>query len=164
MGEDQEPSACPRRRQSRADDREAVLGTAGGASCSTPTPTATDRIARPLMRLGYVGSGVGDRTGLSISIIKSFFDSVDHQLILKAVAAHTKERWVLLYVERWLKSPLDKGYGNLEARDRGTPQGPRSPRCSPTYICTTRSIRGWPGVPVRPLRALRRRRCRAHQK
>ncbi len=55
--------------------------------------------------------------------LKSFFDSVDHKLILKAVAAHTKERWVLLYVERWLKAPLDNGDGNLEARDRGTPQG-----------------------------------------
>ena len=43
--------------------------------------------------------------------------------MLKAVAAHTKERWVLLYVERWLKAPLDTGDGNLEARDRGTPQG-----------------------------------------
>ncbi|HZK49337.1 MAG TPA: group II intron reverse transcriptase/maturase [Thermoleophilia bacterium] len=54
---------------------------------------------------------------------RSFFDSVDHDLILKAVAAHTKERWVLLYVERWLKAPLDEGDGNPEARDRGTPQG-----------------------------------------
>jgi group II intron reverse transcriptase/maturase len=43
--------------------------------------------------------------------------------MLKAVAAHTKERWVLLYVERWLKAPLDKGDENLQARDRGTPQG-----------------------------------------
>ncbi len=55
--------------------------------------------------------------------LRSFFDSVDHDLMLKAVAAHTDERWVLLYVERWLKAPLDHGDGVLEARDRGTPQG-----------------------------------------
>jgi RNA-directed DNA polymerase len=55
--------------------------------------------------------------------LRSFFDTVDHDLILKAVAAHTKERWVLLYVERWLQAPLDLGDDNLEARDRGTPQG-----------------------------------------
>jgi group II intron reverse transcriptase/maturase len=55
--------------------------------------------------------------------LKSFFDSVDHKLMLKAVAAHTKERWILLYVERWLKAPLDTGEDNLAARDRGTPQG-----------------------------------------
>lgn len=55
--------------------------------------------------------------------LRSFFDSVDHELMLKAVAAHTDERWVLLYVERWLKAPLDEGDGSLAARDRGTPQG-----------------------------------------
>jgi hypothetical protein len=38
--------------------------------------------------------------------LKSFFDSVPHDLVLRAVAAHTDERWVLLYVERWLKAPL----------------------------------------------------------
>jgi RNA-directed DNA polymerase len=55
--------------------------------------------------------------------LRAFFDTVDHELILKAVAAHTKERWVLLYVKRWLKAPLDKGDGDLKERDRGTPQG-----------------------------------------
>jgi RNA-directed DNA polymerase len=53
----------------------------------------------------------------------AFFDSIDHELMLKAVAAHTDERWVLLYVERWLKAPLDDGSDTLVARDRGTPQG-----------------------------------------
>lgn len=53
----------------------------------------------------------------------AFFDSIDHELMLKAVAAHTDERWVLLYVERWLKAPLDDVGGALVARDRGTPQG-----------------------------------------
>jgi RNA-directed DNA polymerase len=55
--------------------------------------------------------------------LQSFFDSVDHSLVLKAVAAHTEERWILLYVERWLTAPLEHGDGALEARDRGTPQG-----------------------------------------
>lgn len=53
----------------------------------------------------------------------AFFDLIDHELMLKAVAAHTDERWVLLYVERWLKAPLDDGSDTLVARDRGTPQG-----------------------------------------
>lgn len=55
--------------------------------------------------------------------LKSFFDTVDHDLMLKAVAAHTDERWVLLYVERWLRAPLDTGDGDQKERDRGTPQG-----------------------------------------
>ena len=55
--------------------------------------------------------------------VKAFFDSVDHQLMLKAVAWHTDQRWILLYVERWLKAPLQQRDGTLVERDRGTPQG-----------------------------------------
>ncbi len=54
---------------------------------------------------------------------QSFFDSIDHQLMLKAVAAHTKDRWILLYVERWLKASTQQEDGTIVARDRGTPQG-----------------------------------------
>ncbi len=60
--------------------------------------------------------------------IKDFFDSVPHDLLLKAVAHHTSERWVLLYIERWLKAPMQMPDGALVARDKGTPQGsPVSP-------------------------------------
>ena len=55
--------------------------------------------------------------------VRAFFDSVDHYLMLKAVARHTDARWVLLYVARWLKAPLRQPDGTLVARDRGTPQG-----------------------------------------
>ncbi|WP_367435637.1 group II intron reverse transcriptase/maturase [Streptomyces celluloflavus] len=55
--------------------------------------------------------------------IRGFFDNLDHGLVLKAVAHHTDQRWVLLYVERWLKDPLQRPDGSLLARDRGSPQG-----------------------------------------
>ena len=55
--------------------------------------------------------------------VRAFFDSVDHSLMLKAVERHTDARWVLLYVTRWLKAPMQKQDGTLVARDRGTPQG-----------------------------------------
>jgi RNA-directed DNA polymerase len=55
--------------------------------------------------------------------LKSFFDSLDHSLVLKAVAHHTNLRWILLYVERWLKAPLQLEDGTLRPRDRGSPQG-----------------------------------------
>ena len=60
--------------------------------------------------------------------IRAFFDSVPHGLLLKAVAHHTQERWILLYIERWLKAPMQMSDGTLAARERGTPQGsPISP-------------------------------------
>jgi len=55
--------------------------------------------------------------------IRAFYDSVDHELVLRAVRRHTDERWILLYVERWLKAPLQQKDGTLVRRDRGTPQG-----------------------------------------
>ncbi len=60
--------------------------------------------------------------------IKSFFDTVPFELILRAVARHTDQKWILLYVERWLKAPVKKADGTLAERTRGTPQGgPVSP-------------------------------------
>ena len=60
--------------------------------------------------------------------IRAFFDSVPHDLLLKAVAHHTDERWVLLFIERWLKVPVQMLDGTLVAREKGTPQGsPISP-------------------------------------
>jgi RNA-directed DNA polymerase len=60
--------------------------------------------------------------------IRAFFDSVPHDLLLKAVAHHTDERWVLLCIERWLKAPMQMQDGTLVSREKGTPQGsPISP-------------------------------------
>jgi RNA-directed DNA polymerase len=60
--------------------------------------------------------------------IRAFFDSVPHGLLMKAVAHHTDERWVLLYISRWLKAPMQMPDGTVVAREKGTPQGsPISP-------------------------------------
>jgi RNA-directed DNA polymerase len=55
--------------------------------------------------------------------IKGFFDNIDHSLLLRAVRKHTDCRWILLYVERWLKAPALEADGTLVRPDRGTPQG-----------------------------------------
>ena len=55
--------------------------------------------------------------------IRGFFDNLDHDLVLRAVAHHTDQRWILLYVQRWLTAPLQRQDGSLLARDRGSPQG-----------------------------------------
>jgi group II intron reverse transcriptase/maturase len=55
--------------------------------------------------------------------IKGFFDSIDHELLMRAVKKHTDCKWVLLYIERWLKAPVQLEDGSLIHRDKGTPQG-----------------------------------------
>jgi RNA-directed DNA polymerase len=55
--------------------------------------------------------------------IKSFFDSLDHALVERAVAHHTDIPWVRLYIARWLRAPVQRPDGTLEQRTRGTPQG-----------------------------------------
>ena len=67
--------------------------------------------------------------------LKSFFDSLDHSLVLKAVAHHTGLRWILLYVQRWLQAPLQLDDGTLAQRDRGSPQG--SAMTAPTQSRTS---------------------------
>lgn len=55
--------------------------------------------------------------------IQGFFDTVAWDLLLKAVASHTDQPWVLRYAQRWLHAPLQLPDGGLQERDRGTPQG-----------------------------------------
>jgi RNA-directed DNA polymerase len=57
--------------------------------------------------------------------VAAFFDSVPWDLMVKAVAANITpdQRWVLLYVKRWLAAPLVAPDGTVQARKRGTPQG-----------------------------------------
>ena len=121
-----------------------------GGSRVLGVPTVADRIAQTVVA-GYLEPGVephfhpdshGYRPGRSaldaVEVcrercwrsdwvldldIRSFFDSVPHDLVLRAVAHHTELRWVLLYVERWLRAPLQREDGSPVARDRGTPQG-----------------------------------------
>ena len=55
--------------------------------------------------------------------IKNFFDDIDHDKLLKALGKHVEEKWVLRYIERWLKAPLQTRKGEIIARTNGTPQG-----------------------------------------
>jgi group II intron reverse transcriptase/maturase len=55
--------------------------------------------------------------------IRAFFDTIDHETMLSVLRKHTDKKHILLYCERWLKAPMMKEDGTLEARDRGTPQG-----------------------------------------
>ena len=55
--------------------------------------------------------------------IKGLFDNIDHELLMKAVRKHTDNPWVILYIQRWLKSPFQRPDGTIKKRTKGTPQG-----------------------------------------
>ena len=55
--------------------------------------------------------------------IKGFFDNISHSIMLDLLRQHTQEKWVLMYVERWLKAGVEQEDGSITARTKGTPQG-----------------------------------------
>jgi RNA-directed DNA polymerase len=57
--------------------------------------------------------------------VRKFFDSVPWDLMVKAVQANVthEQRWIVLYVKRWLAAPIVMPDGRTQARDKGTPQG-----------------------------------------
>lgn len=55
--------------------------------------------------------------------IKGLFDNIDHRLLLMAVRKHTDNPWVILYIERWLTTPMQMPDGTLIEKTRGTMQG-----------------------------------------
>lgn len=113
-------------------------------------PTISDRIAQMVAR-GYVENKVepifhqdsyGYRPGKSALDavgkarertwkfdyvleldIKGLFDNIDHKLLMKAVEKHVEEKWVKLYIERWLVAPFETSEGDIIERKSGTPQG-----------------------------------------
>jgi RNA-directed DNA polymerase len=55
--------------------------------------------------------------------IKAFFDEVDHELLMKALEKHVPEKWVKMYIRRWLEAPVQTQNGLIHKQGQGTPQG-----------------------------------------
>ncbi len=54
--------------------------------------------------------------------IVGLFDNINHEKLMRAVKLHTKEKWVLMYVERFLKAPMLMPNGEIKERNAGTPR------------------------------------------
>lgn len=83
--------------------------------------------------------------------IVGLFDNISHELLMKAVRKHIDSKWVLLYVERWLKAPMQRADGTLMERTKGTPQGgvvsPVLSNLFLHYVFDAWMQRNHPGVP-----------------
>ena len=56
--------------------------------------------------------------------IKEFFENVNHELLFLALKLHVSEKWILLYIRRWLEAPVQLPDGTLlSTSGKGTPQG-----------------------------------------
>lgn len=55
--------------------------------------------------------------------IAGLVDNINHDKMMRVVKKHTKEKWVLLYIERFLTAPIQMADGTIKTRATGTPQG-----------------------------------------
>lgn len=55
--------------------------------------------------------------------IRRAFDELDWDLLRRAIRKHVRDRWALLYIERWLTAPAVAPDGQTVQRCKGVPQG-----------------------------------------
>lgn len=61
---------------------------------------------------------------VDMDISSKFFDEIDHEIMLKALSHVMPEKWVILYVQRWLETPTQDREGRqVQKNGKGTPQG-----------------------------------------
>jgi RNA-directed DNA polymerase len=130
--------------------KEVIIPKSNGGQRKLGIPSISDRVAQevvksylePRMEAVFVANSYGYRPQKSAHQaleqvrenarkypwvidmdIKSFFDEVNHELLMKAVEKHVPEKWVKMYIQRWLETPVQTKDGLMPKTGQGTPQG-----------------------------------------
>ncbi len=88
--------------------------------------------------------------------IRKFFDTLDHELVMRAVRKHTDQAWVLLYVQRWLEAPMQGWKPGGTGSWKSARLSDLTPAGEPIHALRVRQLDA-PGVSHRRLRAVLRR-------
>ena len=72
--------------------------------------------------------------------VKAYFDSIDWERLLKAVRHHTDCPWVLLYIERWLKVPVQMEDGSVVHSGNAAGWGHQPATCKPVPALCVRRV------------------------
>ena len=126
--------------------KEVIIPKADGGKRKLGIPTISDRIAQevvkaylePRLEAVFVANSYGYRPQKSAHQalekvrenarkypwvidmdIKSFFDEVSHELLMKAIDKHVDENWVKLYIRRWLQTPVQTKDGLVPKTGQG---------------------------------------------
>ena len=86
--------------------------------------------------------------------IIGLFDNIDHELLMKAVKKHTDCKWIIIYIERWLKAPFQMKDGDIMERTAGTPKAESSVQFLQIYSSIMLLINGWKIIILKPLGTL----------
>jgi RNA-directed DNA polymerase len=130
--------------------KEVIIPKSNGGERKLGIPSVSDRIAQevvksylePRLEAEFLGNSYGYRPNKRAHEaleqvltnvrtyawvidmdIKSFFDEVDHELLMKAIDRHVPEKWVKMYIKRWLEAPVQSKEGLVDKQGKGTPQG-----------------------------------------
>lgn len=131
--------------------KEVIIPKAGSGGRKLGIPTISDRIAQEVVKTyleprmeaifsphsyGYrpnksahnaleaVRKNVRQYSWVIDMDIKAFFDEVNHELLFKAIDKHVPEKWIRMYIIRWLECPIQTSKGELiQKKGEGTPQG-----------------------------------------